>query len=239
MRMQHEEAIRTHAAERYLLGEMSVEERAVYEEHYFDCAECETELSAAAAFVDNARAVLTAAPASRSPGALAQDDDDETRDGRSWWARLFVTPPAGLVPALGAAAIVLLSVAGYQQFSVISGLRQELAGRDAAQGVPTVALRSAARGTGPRLIVTAADSYAVLQADVLPDSKVERYTASLLAANGSERFRLTIAAPELGVPATILLPVGDLAPGEYTLVFHDGEQGGREIGRFTFTLERQ
>jgi hypothetical protein len=79
----------------------------------------------------------------------------------------------------------------------------------------------------------------VLQADVLPESRVARYTASLLASDGQEQFRTSLNAPALGMPATILVPVRDLAPGEYTLVFSDGDQDGREIGRFTFTLEKQ
>lgn len=235
MVMQHDDAIRTHAAERYLLGEMSADERALYEEHYFGCAACETELAATAAFVDNARLVLTTPSAhaeGRRPGPAE-------RPREPWWQRLFATAPSGLMPALTAASLLLMAVAGYQQFAVIPELRQQLAARDTVQGVPTLALRSAARGSGARLVVTSADTYAVLQADVLPETQVARYTASLLAADGQERFRTSISAPEPGIPATILVPVRELAPGDYTLVFADGEQDGREIGRFIFTLEKQ
>lgn len=235
MAMQHDDAIRTHAAERYMLGEMSADERAHYEEHYFACAACETELAATAAFVDNARLVL--ATPSTQPEALRPGPTERPRD--PWWQRFFAAPPLGLMPALTAASLVLVAIVGYQQFAVIPQLRQQLASRDTAQGVPTLALRSTARGSGSRLLVTSADTYAVLQADVLPETRVARYTASLLAADGQERFRTSLSAPEPGIPATILVPVRELAPGDYTLVFADGEQDGREIGRFIFTLEKQ
>ncbi len=38
--MEHKDAIETEAVERYLLGEMIDDERAIFEEHYFDCRVC-------------------------------------------------------------------------------------------------------------------------------------------------------------------------------------------------------
>jgi hypothetical protein len=134
--------------------------------------------------------------------------------------------------------LALAAMVAYQQLAVIPELRQQLAGRDAAQAVPTVALRSAARGDGPRLRVTPSDAFAVLQADLFPEPAVASYTASLVAADGREQFRTSLEAPQPGMPVTLLIPVRDLAPGEYTLVFLDHPAGG-EAGRFTFTLERQ
>ena len=40
MEDQHQQAIRTLAAERYMLGEMTDAERATFEEHYFNCRFC-------------------------------------------------------------------------------------------------------------------------------------------------------------------------------------------------------
>ena len=47
--------MRLQAAEKYVLGELAEELREAYEEHYFDCQECATEVIATAAFVDGAR----------------------------------------------------------------------------------------------------------------------------------------------------------------------------------------
>ena len=53
--MDHLEAVRLNAAEKYLLGELSAELRDQYEDHFFDCKECARDIRAGAAFVDNAR----------------------------------------------------------------------------------------------------------------------------------------------------------------------------------------
>jgi anti-sigma factor RsiW len=237
MVMEHDDAIRTQAAERYLLGEMSFDEREVYEDHYFSCESCGNELSATVAFVDNARAALA-----QPFGAVTVDRDDKTRlRGRTsedGWRRLLAAPQ-GLVPALSVAVVLLIAVVGYQRLAIIPDLREQLAERDSPQAVPTVALRSAARGSGARLLVNPTDTFAVLQADVLPENVVRSYTALLVAADGREQFRTSVTAPEIGMPVTLLVPVRELAPGAYTLIFLEHDAAGGEAGRFIFTLERQ
>ena len=234
--MQHDHAIRTQAAERYLLGQMSAAERDAYEEHYFSCAECESELAAAAVFMDNARAVLVSKSAERSDAVRSAES---TPVVDSWWKRLFAAPPRTLVPALSAAVLMLLVFTGYQQFGVIPELRQRALGLDGPRHVPALALRSASRGAAPSLQVSSDDQYAVLQADVLPDTPVARYTAVLSSSDAAERFRTSMPAAAAGMPTTILVPLRDLPPGGYTLVFYDNAPGGREVGRFAFTIDKQ
>jgi len=48
--MDHSEALRLQAAERYVLGELSPELREQYEEHYFTCEECASDVKASAVF---------------------------------------------------------------------------------------------------------------------------------------------------------------------------------------------
>ncbi len=47
--------------ERYVLGELSEEQRAQYEAHFFDCLRCAEEVRAAAAFMRVARGILAEA----------------------------------------------------------------------------------------------------------------------------------------------------------------------------------
>ena len=47
--MTHADALRTLAAERYLLDEMPEIEKFAFEEHFFDCAECADDLRAGSA----------------------------------------------------------------------------------------------------------------------------------------------------------------------------------------------
>jgi anti-sigma factor RsiW len=44
--MEHDEAEKSQAVERYLLGELPVTEREAFEEHYFSCPECAEEVRA-------------------------------------------------------------------------------------------------------------------------------------------------------------------------------------------------
>ena len=57
--MGHDEAVRTLATEKYLLGELSPELRDRFEEHFFDCRPCAFDLWAAATFLELAKVVLS------------------------------------------------------------------------------------------------------------------------------------------------------------------------------------
>lgn len=53
--MDHDQAVQTHAVERYLLKEMTPSEREEFEAHYFDCTACADDLRAAARFIEEAK----------------------------------------------------------------------------------------------------------------------------------------------------------------------------------------
>jgi len=55
--MDHDEAVRSMATERYLGEEMDESERDAFEAHYFDCAVCAEDVKAAYALHDRARHV--------------------------------------------------------------------------------------------------------------------------------------------------------------------------------------
>ena len=59
--MDHNEALRLQAAEKYVLGELPPPLRDEFEEHFFDCQECAQDVIAVAGFVDNARHVWRSA----------------------------------------------------------------------------------------------------------------------------------------------------------------------------------
>src|SRR5882762_2262818 len=56
--MDHQEALRRGAVEKYLLHEMPDPERDEFEAHFFDCQECAADLRATAAFLDAAKKEL-------------------------------------------------------------------------------------------------------------------------------------------------------------------------------------
>ena len=56
--MDHKSAIQTNAVERYLLGEMPVEERDSFEEHYFACTTCAEDIRLGSAMSHDLKVVL-------------------------------------------------------------------------------------------------------------------------------------------------------------------------------------
>ena len=53
--MDHTEAIETMAAQRYVLDEMTPEDRDAFEEHFFGCAECHADVKDGETIADTLR----------------------------------------------------------------------------------------------------------------------------------------------------------------------------------------
>lgn len=94
--MEHNDAVRLQAVEKYILGELSPAVRDEFETHYFDCAVCSFNLRAGVAFAAGTRQFFAEAPAraKREPPA-------------GWFSWL---KPMIAVPVMAA----LLVVIGYQ-----------------------------------------------------------------------------------------------------------------------------
>src|SRR5215472_3383639 len=60
--MNHEQAVRGQAVERYVLGELTPEERDAFEGHYFDCSHCFEQVKLSAQFLHHAHEVLDPEP---------------------------------------------------------------------------------------------------------------------------------------------------------------------------------
>src|SRR6185369_6283770 len=108
--MDHRHAVETLAMERYLLDEMTGQERDAFEEHFFSCAECAEDARAAGALRD-AVAAGTGAPVARRSGASVVSMPVRSR-------RLATV----VLPWAVAASLAV--VAGYQALVVQPALRQ-------------------------------------------------------------------------------------------------------------------
>src|ERR1039457_2863412 len=86
--MDHSDAVERMAAERYLLDELTAEERNAFEEHLFDCPDCAVDLRAGAAFVDEAKAQLPELTANRPAPAPPRIARPATKSSRwTLWLR--------------------------------------------------------------------------------------------------------------------------------------------------------
>src|ERR1700739_2223800 len=90
--MDHDEAVRQKATERYLLDELDPELRDQFEEHLFDCQDWALDVRAAAMFVEQTKVIL--APRS-APCAVKHPLAATPQAGWFAWLR-----PAFAVPAL-------------------------------------------------------------------------------------------------------------------------------------------
>src|SRR5882762_9104969 len=229
-RMDHNQAVRLQAAEKYVLGEFPQNLRDEYEEHFFDCAECAVDLKAVAAFVDVSREVLRA-----DPEKLAEKKAASAQAGRLSWFR-----PVIAVPAFAA----LLFVIGYQGFVTIpnakeaaaSGASQILFSSHSLRGVNTA-------GEEGRTLSIRPDEAFFLNFDFVPTHSFDSYIAQLEDAESRVLLRSKIAGVNANQEAHLPIPAGMLHPGKYVLAFY-GDPGAtgkinpqHDAGRLPFIVE--
>jgi hypothetical protein len=143
MLMDHSQAIKQMAAERYLLNELDAGEREQFEEHVFDCQECALDLRAGAAFVDGAKAQLADIAATLPAATPARTRKTRSREsGWFLWMR-----PIFVAPAFAA----LLLVLGYQNLVTMPAL---VASANQPRLLASVPVHGATRG-GDHLAITA------------------------------------------------------------------------------------
>ena len=230
--MNHEEAMWTKAAERYVLGELSGELREQYEEHFFACAQCADELRCTAAFAASARDVFSA-EAADVPLASA-------REPRTTGRFAFL-----LRPSMAIAALVLLTlVVGYQNFRVIPRLKTAVSQSAAPVALSSFSLIGAnSRGGAPLAISLLTGQPFSLYLDIPPQSQFPIYTCELEDAAGASEFSLEITAQQAKDTVQLLIPAGRIPAGKHVVVVRGSENvlpggaTGVEVARYPFTLE--
>src|SRR5262249_55873102 len=226
--MDHQQALKDHAAERYLLDELSPEERDGFEEHYFSCVQCADEVRAAFSLADNARAVM--AEARPRP---VQVKHEAVRERRSWdwWAWMR--------PVVPVAAMLLLAVTVYQSAFVIPRLQRELTDASAPRVVPTVVAHAATRGDDPVVHVSGQDRQVQLILDINPTASVSSYVCDVVDAAGKTRFVVPANVASTGASVYLLLPVRDLESGHYTIRVRANGAASGQVEDYHFELQRK
>jgi hypothetical protein len=228
--MDHNEAIRLQAAEKYVLGELSRDLRDAYEEHYFDCAECALEVKAAAAFVDVGREVL------RSDRLEARAAARGTKSPGGWflWLR-----PAFAVSALA----VLLLVVGYQNFVTIPQAKKDLAVNGGQLFTSSFSLQMAnVRGGNEVKVQIHPNEAFALKFDFTPSRTFDSYLCRLQDEAGRTLLEEMVPGSSTNKEAQLAVRGGLVKPGKYNLVFTgvpgSSDQGsGQEVLRLGFSVE--
>jgi hypothetical protein len=230
VKMDHSEAMRLQAAEKYVLGELSSSQQEEYEEHYFDCGECALDVKCIAAFADTCREVLKeeAEEARERAGVVA------ARGGWFAWLR-----PAFAVPAITA----LLLFVVYQNAVTIPAARQTAIQGAAQVFTAPISLQMAnVRGGEEVKVQIHAQDNLPLRFDFTPRQNFEQYVCQLLEESGKTVFQVNLPGSYANKEVNLAIPAGALKAGKYALVFWGapaaaGQPKREEVLRLAFSVE--
>jgi hypothetical protein len=225
--MEHPEAIRLMAAERYLLNELTPEQRQSFEEHFFECQECAVEVQAGDAFIQHSKKIFGEPVAPYAPR-----EERESRPGWMAWLR-----PAFAVPVFAA----LIAVIAYQNMVSVPRLKQSASNLQ-PQVVASLYLTSGTlQGAEDRVIKVRSNSSFLLQVDIAADPRYSSYICELRSPSGDVvgTFPVSTEAARNTVP--VLVPPQQKS-GSYKLAVRgivSGQQATSEISSSSFELQVQ
>jgi hypothetical protein len=202
--MEHDEAIRWQAAERYAAHELSPAEQDAFEEHFFDCRVCADDVRFELTFAANVRAVSLEQRAERQPAL----EPPGAKFWEEWRERLRLRPALAFSLA---ANFVLAAGLGYV---LLTGTRESARPR----------LIAAYFAPGPTH--GAGDVHAIPAGVALyevrfpaPAAASRSYSYEVLDANGKRESSDSLPAPASGDGFLYLqIPLDSLPAGIHTLV---------------------
>ena len=223
--MDHTEAVRQHATERYLLDELEPELRDQFEEHLFDCQDCALDVRAAAMFVEQSKVIL----AEPAHAAVKETEKANVKAGWFAWFR-----PAFAVPVLA----LLLAVIGYQNFVSYPKLT---AAANQPQIGPWASVNVSTRGASETEIKTHAGEGFGLIVNLPPEDGFASYSVDLYNPAGKLEWSGPLAAAPAEEGRQIYIPGHNRVPGTYTLAVLGVTPAGerKEISRHSIHLQIQ
>jgi len=213
--MTHADAVRTLAAERYLLDEMPEIERFAFEEHFFDCIDCADEVRTGSAMRQAVKAVLL--PESSTSDNVLPLNSPRLRSTR--WNPTVVLPWA-------TAAILALAV-GYQTLTPSGGDRLQIG------ALTPVTIRPDSRGAAPTVSIGNSAEAVALALEVDAPERAD-LTYALRTSSGTRVAEGHISAPRAGIPLLLLVPVWTLTPSTQYILAVQGAADGPLIGEYRF-----
>jgi len=228
--MDHSEAMRLKAPEKYMLGELGGDMRDQFEEHFMSCAECARDVRAGVMFVESAREVLS----SEAPESARAKSKPGPAGG--WFGAFF--RPMIAAPALA----ILLAIVAYQAAVTIPHLESAVSKANSPRTLASFSLiNQNSRGGAPVPFAVQQGEPFALYVDVPPQPSFPMYEIEVESASGALQFAVPISAEEARNTVQLLIPPSRLAPGQYLLVIRGTLQsnttGGAEVARFGFALE--
>jgi hypothetical protein len=234
--MDHSEASRLKAAEKYISGELPSDLRDQFEEHYFDCAECTKDLKALATFVTASRIVFEEEAAAK----VAPRQERAERIGWFSWLRPIIA-----VPAIATLAAVVV----FQSAVTIPELKNRMALGPAAQVyASSFRLQGTTRGESISTVTIHRREGFALDFDFTPAQAFASFEGLLLDDSGASVLSFHLPGDLANKEVHLVIPAGLVHAGKYSLVFRgvrDTEgrlasgsaPGGNEVQRVPFAVE--
>jgi hypothetical protein len=222
--MDHEEAIRLTATERYLLNELTGDERDQFEEHFFACAECASDLRAGSQLIEKSREIL-AEPASTTPTLVPR----RTPVRSEWFAWLR---PAYAVPVFA----LLLAVVVYQNTITVPEMKAAI---NNPQLLPWTTVNTRTRGASESKVEAQPGRGFVLFINIPPDPSFSSYRAEVYNPAGTRDWSLPISTNSSQDRYVVQVPPRDREAGTYSLVLIGITNTGQntEVSRTPFELQ--
>jgi hypothetical protein len=220
--MNHDQSTELMAVEKYLLDDLTREVRDEFEEHFFDCQECATDLRATAAFMAAAKREFKANPVQK-PGGSAK--------GKSLFVSFW---PSALVWSALAASLLVVA---YQNVVVYPRFRTEIAELQAPEILPSISLvgGNSRGGQSPAATVGATHPF-LLSFDIPTQDRFSSYTCLLYSPSGSLAWRVDVSAQAAKDTVSIRVPANGLS-GVYTLTVQGNSAGTAvDLAHYRFTL---
>lgn len=224
--MDHREATRIMASEKYLLNELSQAEVEAFEEHLFECQDCALDVRSGSLFLERSKVELANASSLPAPfPPLA-------RERSAWFSWLR---PAFAIPAMS----ILLLVVGYQNLVIYPALKEAVAENGAPTVLPAAALVSGAtRGAVPAAIAVRPGEAFLLPLDIQRQSSFQSYVIQLQNPAGGVQWSLPVSAESANNTLAIRAPGVEKA-GRYEVIVTGRDTQGQssEVGRYPFELQ--
>jgi hypothetical protein len=221
--MDHTEAVRSSAAERYTLGDLPLPEVEEFERHFFECSQCSEELRALSILAANARAVFAEGPAPVvAPPVVTPEPQPGIADKvKAWWREPWI-----LGPAFAALAVIVF-------VSIGPGLRQPSSKIEQVYSFP---LFATSRGKETLVTPSAGATSFTIYMDKTWDGSADSYRAVIRDEGGKERAVLSLKDPGEGRSLEVSVPAHSLSPGRYVLVVEGASGQNTDLARYPFTL---
>jgi len=219
--MDHDEAVRQKATEKYMLDELDPALRDQFEEHLFDCQECALDLRSAAMLVEQSKVILAEEPV---PFVERVRVSVPAKSGWLGWLR-----PTFAVPVFA----LLLAVIVYQN-QVYSRLQQKA---NSPQFLASAVVNLSTRGSEGIAVAAHAGQPFELLLNVPPASRYASYRLDLYSAPGRLEWSRTITDSGSGT-VSLYVPGSDHgSPNALAVQGITSSGESVDLGRYAIDLQ--